>query len=52
MATEPDNSQDPDTITTYLADPIIKSSAVKEVRGHEVLESSKGALTLYIQDGS
>ena len=33
MATEPDNSSDPNTIATYLADPIIKSSAVKEAGG-------------------
>jgi hypothetical protein len=33
VATEPDNSPDPDTIATYLADPIIKSSAVKEAGG-------------------
>ena len=53
VATEPDNSSDPNTIATYLADLIIKSSAVKEAGGgHEILESSKGAPTLYIQDGS
>ena len=33
MAIEPENSPDPDTITTYLADPIIKSSAVNEAGG-------------------
>jgi hypothetical protein len=33
VSTEPDNSSDPDTIATYLADPIIKSSAVKEAGG-------------------
>ena len=33
MATEPDNSSNPDTITTYLADPIIKPSVVKEAGG-------------------
>lgn len=33
MATESDNSPDPNTIATYLADPIIKSSAVKEAGG-------------------
>jgi hypothetical protein len=28
-----DDSQDPDTISTYLTDPVIKSSAVKEAGG-------------------
>ena len=28
-----DDSQDPDTISTYLTDPVIKSSAVKETGG-------------------
>ena len=27
---DPDDSQDPDTISTYLTDPVIKSSSVKE----------------------
>ena len=30
---DPDDSQDPDTISTYLTDPVIKSSAVKEAGG-------------------
>ena len=30
---DPEDSQDPNTISTYLTDPVIKSSAVKEAGG-------------------
>jgi hypothetical protein len=33
VATEPDDAQDPDTITTYLADPVVKPSVIKEAGG-------------------
>jgi hypothetical protein len=34
VPTESDNNQNTDTILTYLADPVIKSSAVKEAGGY------------------
>ena len=34
VPTEPDNNQNTDTILTYLADLVIKSSAVKEAGGY------------------
>jgi len=33
VSQEPDDSEDPDKISTYLADPIIKPSAIKEAGG-------------------
>jgi len=33
VSEEPDDSEDPDKISTYLADPIIKPSAIKEAGG-------------------
>ena len=33
-STESDNNQNTDTILTYLADPVIKSSAIKEAGGY------------------
>jgi hypothetical protein len=34
VPTESDNNQNTDTILTYLADPVIKSTAVKEAGGY------------------
>jgi hypothetical protein len=33
VARESDDVQDPDSIATYLADPVIKSSVIKEAGG-------------------
>ncbi|KAF8220806.1 hypothetical protein L208DRAFT_1186857, partial [Tricholoma matsutake] len=33
VATEPEENQDPDTIATYLADPVICLSTIKEAGG-------------------
>jgi hypothetical protein len=34
VPTKSDNNQNTDTILTYLADPVIKSSAIKEAGGY------------------
>jgi hypothetical protein len=36
VPTESDNNQNTDTILTYLADPVIKSAAVKEAGGYKI----------------
>jgi len=43
VATEPEENQDPDTIATYLADPVIRLSTIKEAGGiikywHQAIE--------------